>query len=186
VGDTPRTHALLPTHRPYRITPSQTILQLRYQVSVDSTLYLTFCNVSRETLRVSGISPANNKVMWRNRPNLFLFQRFPFVILQQPLASPHRLRLHHFATWTGNVHESGVSRETTPALHTHQTYVSHETTPTLRTHQTFHVKHQPSQQLIGEKGQHTPKSSQTTQTPTHPCSTWNDKTKNTMFHVKQS
>ena len=83
--------------------------------------------------------------MWRNRPNLFLFPRFPFVILQQPLAGPHRLRLHHFAIWTGSVHESGVSRETTPALHTHQTYVSRETShPALRRPQqpaTFHVKH---------------------------------------------
>jgi len=42
VGDTPRTHTLLSTHRPCRITPYQTILQLRYQVSVDSTLYFTF------------------------------------------------------------------------------------------------------------------------------------------------
>ena len=42
MGDTPRTHTLLSTHRPCRITPYQTILQLRYQFSVDSTLYFTF------------------------------------------------------------------------------------------------------------------------------------------------
>ena len=42
MGNTPRTHALLSTHRPCHITPSQTILQLSYQVSVDSTLYFMF------------------------------------------------------------------------------------------------------------------------------------------------
>ena len=41
MGNTPRTHALLPSHSSFHIILGQTILQLRYQVSVDSTLYFT-------------------------------------------------------------------------------------------------------------------------------------------------
>ena len=111
MGDTPRTHTLLSTHQPCRITPSQTILQLRYQVSVDSTLYFMFVmfHVKRCAF------PAFPQQIIRSCDVIaptFSFSTVPFVILQQPLASPHRLRLHHFATWTGSVHESGVSRET--------------------------------------------------------------------------
>ena len=117
MGDTPRTHALLPSHRPFRITPSQTILQLRYQVSVASTLYFTFAmfHVKRCAF------PAFPQQIIKSCDVIAPTFSFSTVPLRDPSTtssepSPPSSSLLHYLN--GSVHESGVSHETpTPAQH---------------------------------------------------------------------
>ena len=156
MGDTPRTHTLLPTHRPYRITPYQTILQLRYQVSVDSTLYFTFvmfhvkrcafpafpqqiiksCDVISPTFFHGSLrdpsttsskpSPPSSSPLRYLKPGVFTSP--VFHVKHQPLPGSQQGRDNTLQPLSPTPQLSDrVSRETTPGLHTHQTYVSRET-----------------------------------------------------------
>ena len=111
MGDTPRTHALLPSHRSFHIILGQTILQLRYQVSVDSTLYFTFVMFHVKRCAFPAFPQQIIKSCDVIAPT-FSFStvplRDPSTTSSEPLP-PSSSLLHYL---NGSVHESGVSHET--------------------------------------------------------------------------